>query len=101
MQVHRNITEESISPRFLGEPHMLSSIAAKMFPRPRDFTKDQRFTYGLLASGGGMFCGAASGFTIALLMWGGWNQAEEHTIVTILGWSLAGFIGAMIVVIIG
>jgi hypothetical protein len=38
---------------------------------------------------------------IALLMWGRWSAAEEHTIVTIFGWSLGGFIAAMIVVIIG
>jgi len=38
---------------------------------------------------------------VALLMWGGWSGAEEHTIVTIFGWSLGGFIAAMIVVIIG
>ena len=38
---------------------------------------------------------------VALLMWGGWSRAEEHTIVTIFGWSLGGFIAAMIVVIIG
>ena len=48
-----------------------------------------------------MFCGAAAGFMVALLMWGGWSQAEQHTIVTIFGWSLGGFIGAMIVVIVG
>jgi len=34
-------------------------------------------------------------------MWGGWSQAEQHTIVTIFGWSLGGFIAAMIVVIVG
>ena len=38
---------------------------------------------------------------VALLMWGGWSAAEEHTIVTIFGWSLGGFIAAMIVVIVG
>jgi hypothetical protein len=38
---------------------------------------------------------------VALLMWGGWSPAEEHTIVTIFGWSLGGFIAAMIVVIVG
>ena len=38
---------------------------------------------------------------VALLMWGGWSQAEQHTIVTIFGWSLGGFIAAMIVVIVG
>jgi hypothetical protein len=48
-----------------------------------------------------MFCGAASGLMVALLMWGGWSRSEEHTIVTIFGWSLGGFIVAMIVVIVG
>lgn len=38
---------------------------------------------------------------VALLMWGGWNRAEEHTIVIIFGWSLGGFIAAMVVVIVG
>ena len=48
-----------------------------------------------------MFCGAAAGFMVALLMWGGWSRAEEHTIGTIFGWSLDGFIVAMVVVIVG
>jgi hypothetical protein len=55
----------------------------------------------LLAAAAGMFCGAAAGLMVALLMWGGWSRSEEHTIVTIFGWSLGGFIAAMIVVIIG
>jgi hypothetical protein len=38
---------------------------------------------------------------IALLMWGGWSSAEEHSIVVIFGWSLGGFIAAMVVVIVG
>jgi surfactin synthase thioesterase subunit len=38
---------------------------------------------------------------IALLMWGGWSRTEEHTIVTIFGWSLGGFIAAMVAVIVG
>jgi len=48
-----------------------------------------------------MFCGGCAIATITLLMWGGWSRAEEHTIVTIFGWSLGGFIAAMIVVIAG
>ena len=48
-----------------------------------------------------MFCGAASGVMVALLMWGGWSPSEEHSIVTIFGWCLGGFIVAMIVVIVG
>src|SRR5207302_11130578 len=70
-------------------------------PPPGTFAEGQRYVYGLLASAAGMFCGAAAGFMVALLMWGGWSPAEEHTIVTIFGWSLGGFIVAMIVVIIG
>ena len=48
-----------------------------------------------------MFCGAAAGVMIALLMWGGWSPAEEHSIVIIFGWSLGGFIAAMVAVIVG
>jgi hypothetical protein len=70
-------------------------------PPPGTFAEGQRYIYGLLASAAGMFCGACSGFTVALLMWGGWSRAEEHTIVSIFGWSLGGFIAAMIVVIVG
>ena len=68
---------------------------------PGTFAEGQRYIYGLLASAAGMFCGAAAGFMVALLMWGGWSAAEQHTIITIFGWSLGGFIAAMIVVIIG
>jgi hypothetical protein len=70
-------------------------------PPPTSFAEGQRYIYGLLAGAAGMFCGAASGLMIALLMWGGWDAAEEHTIVTIFGWSLGAFIAAMIVVIVG
>ena len=70
-------------------------------PPPSTFVEGQRYVYGLLASAAGMFCGAAAGFMVALLMWGGWSAAEEHTIVTIFGWSLGAFILAMIVVIVG
>jgi hypothetical protein len=70
-------------------------------PPPQTFAEGQRYIYGLLASAGGMFCGAASGVMVALLMWGGWSPAEEHTIVTIFGWCLGGFIVAMIAVIVG
>jgi hypothetical protein len=70
-------------------------------PAPTTFAEGQRTIYGLLASAAGMFCGAAAGAMIALLMWGGWSVAEEHTIVIIFGWSLGGFITAMIVVIVG
>jgi len=70
-------------------------------PQAATFAEGQRYIYGLLASAAGMFCGAAAGFMVALLMWGGWSQAEQHTIVTIFGWSLGGFIAAIIVVIVG
>ena len=70
-------------------------------PQPTTFAEGQRTIYGLLASAGGMFCGAAAGVMIALLMWGGWNAREEHTIVIIFGWAVGGFILAMIAVIIG
>ena len=70
-------------------------------PPPQTFAEGQRYIYGLLAAAGGMFCGAASGVMVALLMWGGWSPAEEHTIVTIFGWALGGFIVAMIAVIVG
>ena len=73
----------------------------KTLPSPGTFAEGQRYIYGLLASAAGMFCGAAAGFMVALLMWGGWNPPEEHTIVRIFGWALGGFIAAMIVVIVG
>jgi hypothetical protein len=73
----------------------------KPLPRAATFAEGQRYIYGLLASAAGMFCGAASGAMVALLMWGGWSVREEHTIVTIFGWSLGGFIAAMTVVIVG
>ena len=70
-------------------------------PEPGTFAEGQRYIYGLLASAAGMFCGAAAGFMVALLMWGSWPAAEAHTIVTIFGRSLGGFIAAMIIVIVG
>jgi|SRR5215213_2553347 len=74
---------------------------AATLPPPKTFAEGQRYIYGLLASAGGMFCGACAGFMVALLMWGRWRPSEEHTIITIFGWSLGGFILAMIAVIIG
>jgi len=70
-------------------------------PEPGTFAEGQRYIYGLFASAAGMFCGAFAGFMVALLMWGRWSRSEEHTIVTIFGWSLGGFIAAMMVVIVG
>lgn len=73
----------------------------KQLPPPGTFAEGQRYIYGLLASAAGMFCGACAVGMIALLMWGGWSPAEEHSIVTIFGFSLGGFIAAMVVVIVG
>src|ERR1041384_1125330 len=70
-------------------------------PPPGTFAEGQRLVYGLLAAAAGMFCGGCAIATITLLMWGGWSPAEEHSIVTIFGWSLGGFITAMIAVIVG
>ena len=76
-------------------------IDVKALPAPITFAEGQRYVYGLLASAGGMFCGAASGLMVALLMWGGWSAQEQHTIIVIFGCSLGGFIVAMIAVIVG
>ena len=73
----------------------------KPLPLPGTFAEGQRLVYGLLAAAAGMFCGACAVAMIALLMWGGWSSREEHTIVTIFGWSLGGFIAAMVAVIVG
>jgi hypothetical protein len=73
----------------------------KPLPPPGTFAEGQRYIYGLLAAAGGMFCGACAIAMVALLMWGGWSAREEHSIVIIFGWSLGGFIAAMVVVIVG
>ena len=73
----------------------------KSLPPPATLAEGQRYIYGLLAAAAGMFCGVCAVAMIALLMWGGWSAAEEHSIVAIFGWSLGGFIAAMIVVIVG
>ena len=70
-------------------------------PPPQTFAEGQRLVYGLLAAAAGMFCGLAAVAMIALLMWGGWSAREEHSIVVIFGWSLGGFIAAMVAVIVG
>jgi len=70
-------------------------------PPPGTFAEGQRYIYGLLAAAAGMFCGACAVAMVALLMWGRWSAAEEHSIVTIFGWSLGGFIAAMVAVIVG
>lgn len=73
----------------------------KSLPPPGTFAEGQRLIYGLLAAAAGMFCGACAVAMVALLMWGGWSANEEHTIVAIFGWSLGGFIVAMVAVIVG
>lgn len=73
----------------------------KSFPPPGTFAEGQRYVYGLLAAAAGMFSGICAVAMIALLMWGGWSRDEEHSIVAIFGWSLGGFILAMVVVIVG
>ena len=73
----------------------------KSLPPPATFAEGQRYIYGLLAAAAGMFCGACAVAMIALLMWGGWSAIEEHSIVAIFGWSLGGFIAAMVAVIVG
>ena len=70
-------------------------------PPPVTFAEGQRLVYGLLAAAGGIFCGACAVAMVALLMWGGWPSGELHSIVLIFGWSLGGFIVAMIAVIVG
>src|SRR4051794_29092103 len=73
----------------------------KPLPPPGTFAEGQRLVYGLLAAAAGMFCGACAVAMVALLMWGGWSAAEQHSIVVIFGWSLGGFIAAMTAVIVG
>ena len=73
----------------------------KSLPPPQTFAEGQRYIYGLLAAAAGIFCGLCAVAMVALLMWGGWSAAEEHSIVVIFGWSLGGFIVAMVAVIVG
>ena len=73
----------------------------KTFVPPTSFAEGQRLIYGWLASAAGMFCGLAAVAMVALLVWGGWSPAEEHSIVVILGCALGGFIAAMTAVIVG
>lgn len=70
-------------------------------PGPTSFAEGQRLIYGWLAAAAGVFCGLMAVAMIALLMWGGWSHSEEHSIVTIFGWSLGAFIAAMTTVIVG
>lgn len=71
------------------------------FPPPQTFAEGQRLIYGWLAGAAGVFCGACAVAMVCLLMWGGWSDREEHTIVVIFGCALGGFITAMSAVIIG
>src|SRR5438034_7335729 len=71
--------------------HSTGELPMNPLPPPGTFAEGQRLVYGLLAAAAGMFCGACAIAMIALLMWGGWSAVEEHSIVTIFGWSLAGF----------
>lgn len=73
----------------------------KPLPPPTTFAEGQRLVYGLLAAAAGIFSGACAVAMIALLMWGGWSPAEQHTIIVIFGWALGGFITAMVAVIVG
>ncbi len=84
-------------------PHFHSVEGNKMndLPPPTTFAEGQRLIYGWLAAAAGIFCGIAATAMIALLMWGGWSADEEHSIVTIFGWALGGFIAAMVAVIVG
>lgn len=70
-------------------------------PDPTSFAEGQRLIYGWLTAAAGIFCGLMALTMTALLMWGGWSQAEEHSIVTIFGCSLGAFITAMTTVIVG
>ena len=73
----------------------------RALPPPGTFAEGQRLVYGLLAAAAGMFCGACAVAMVALLMWGGWAPSEEHSIIVIFGWSLGGYIVAMVGVIVG
>ena len=70
-------------------------------PPPQTFAEGQRLIYGWLGAAAGIFCGACAVAMVCLLMWGGWSDREEHTIVVIFGFALGGFIAAMCAVIVG
>ena len=70
-------------------------------PPAQSFAEGQRQIYGWLAAAAGIFCGACSVLLVCLLMWGGWSDSEEHTIVVIFGGALGGFVAAMTSVIVG
>ncbi len=92
-----NKVDEVEDPRFRRwEGYILTRL-----PPPRTFAEGQRLVYGLLAASAGIFCGICAVAMISLLMWGGWSSAREQSIVAIFGWSLGGFITAMVAVIVG
>jgi hypothetical protein len=99
--VTANIREHSRLGRPAGEQSAIGEQPMRALPPPGTFAEGQRLIYGLLAAAAGMFCGACAVAMIALLMWGRWSAAEEHSIVIIFGWSLGGFIAAMTAVIVG
>ena len=70
-------------------------------PAPTTFAEGQQQRYGILVAAAGMFAGAMALGMVALLMWGKWSASQEHTIVVIFGWTLAGCIACMGFVIIG
>jgi hypothetical protein len=76
-------------------------IPFSTLPPPTTFAEGQRKRYGILVAAAGMFCGLCAVGMVALLMWGGWSAKEEHTIVVIFGWTLGGYISAMVAVIVG
>lgn len=72
-----------------------------LYPPPGTFAEGQRLIYGWLAAAAGVFCGVCAVAMVSLLMWGGWSESEDHTIVVIFGGALGGFIATMSAVIIG
>ena len=70
-------------------------------PPPQTFAEGQRYIYGLLAAAAGIFCGlAAVGHGRAADV-GRLERGRGAYIVIIFGFSLGGFIAAMVVVIVG
>lgn len=90
-----------VRPREGDKTDKADSPPVSLLPPPVTFAEGQRLIYGWLAAAAGMFCGTASVLLVCLLMWGGWSQAEEHTIVVIFGGALGGFIVGMMSVTIG
>ena len=72
-------------------------------PPPGTFAEGQRLVYGwtMRMPARIVCCGTCAVAMVALLMWGGWAPSEEHSIIVIFGWSLGGYIVAMVGVIVG